>query len=659
MYARRAPVDLHNRASLRAIAAWLLTTGLILVVRLVLDPPGPWLLAILAILVVATPVSTSLSRRILINGSILLGWLPILWWIPAPAVFDRTAWFVAIAAGAVAAYLTRSASLAGSWKITLPRIKPTDAIPLAATALAIWVAKPFLAARDDVAALSLLMKSGWDHVAHFHMAKLLSEQGSVYGTIGSTVDGSDWIGTIYPKHFHALVSSIVGISDSSQAIDGSVSPETYSFGVAAVVIAAVATLAAGVAQLPSLRRSAWAAWPLAGLVVSAFLFGAGASAFSSGFPNFIVGCASAALASFIVLGMTKAAQPLQAFALAGLVVATAHSWLLLLPLAAATVFAIVWPIRLRWSSTRIRMWTTYACIAAACIGVLTAVTIVIPELSGSTATTGGSEPFAAGTVTAVLFSAIGVAVLALLRRPPRTVSLALRSAMLGLVPAVGLAMLVGLGWIQLQQAGTLSYYFSKLATGALLIALISLVIEIAALMRRPRRDLRGWPGRILTTFAGVALAIASMQFFGYVGPGFGTTVPEQSAGLTYRAAALSVIASPQSPEAENMISAANVAQQQDFGSTLYIATQPGDPLARLANQWHLALAGTWSYRAESYGALVDSTEFGDQLAAGELGDAVSDILEENPDLSVIVAPATYDLVRQSVPADYQQRLLSW
>ena len=643
---------------LRAISAGLLVAGAIGGVRILVDPPGAWLLVILILLVLASPVSRSLSRRILISGSIVLGWMPILWWIPLPAAFDRMALFVAIASGALAALLVHIATVSGSWKVIFPRLRSVDSIPFVTGALALWVAAPFLTARDNLAALSLLMKSGWDHVAHFHMVRLLSSQGSVYPTFGASPDGSNWIGSIYPKHFHALVSSVIGLLNEQHHLSDAVSPSSYSVGVAVVVIASVVTLAAGVAQLPTLQRSPWVAGGLAGLVVAAYLFGAGTTAFSAGFPNFIVGCATASLASFIVLGMTKAVQPLQAFTLAGLIVATAHSWLLLLPLSSAVALTIIWPLRVRWRSSRLRFFATLGCILTAVIGVLTAVAIVIPEISSSTITTGGSEAFASGTLVAVLFTSIGCAVFVLRSRPHGKLSLSLRTALLGAVPAAGLVMLLGLGWYQLHHGGALSYYFSKLATGTLLVALCSLVIALASLV--PAAQSGGnRTGRAISAVGGAALIVASFQFFGYVGPLFGAAVPELASGLTYRAAAMSVVSAQESAEAKRLISAAKIASRLGFTPTLYVATLPGDQLPHLANQWHLALAGNWTSKEDSYSALLDSHDFTDALAKGQLGAAITKILEDHTTLRVIVAPTTYTEIAPNIPVLVSSRLLSW
>jgi hypothetical protein len=93
----------------------------------------------------------------------------------------------------------------------------------------------------------------------------------------------------------------------------------------------VGLLAAGLAQLPNLRRRPVLAWPCGALVAGAFVFGKGSWALSVGYPNFVLASATAGLAILLAMSMSGELNPLRVFALGGLIVATAHGWVLLAP----------------------------------------------------------------------------------------------------------------------------------------------------------------------------------------------------------------------------------------------------------------------------------------------------------------------------------------
>ena len=62
-------------------------------------------LALAALLIALAPFSRRLSRRLLIGGGLVIGWMPLLWWLPAPG--HGIGWVtpaLAMSAGALAAW---------------------------------------------------------------------------------------------------------------------------------------------------------------------------------------------------------------------------------------------------------------------------------------------------------------------------------------------------------------------------------------------------------------------------------------------------------------------------------------------------------------------------------------------------------------------------
>lgn len=635
-----------NRVRLvRAVISGTLAGVALLIIRIVLDPPGGVFLAVLAALVLLTPTSRSYARRLLVGGAIVLGWVPLVWWLPLPASLDRVGLLVAI----LAACLTGWAAYRGRTSLSalLPRPVWADAIPGIVAVAAVWISRPALTAPSDGAALNLLIKSGWDHVAHFHMVRLIASEGSLLATTGTAADGSSWIGATYPKHFHALVATMIDLTQQG-ASAGDIEPNAYLAGTALTLAAAVTVLAAGIAQLPWLRRRAWLGLPLTLLGVAGFLLGPGTEALSAGFANFIFGACAAALSVLVAVTMARAVQPLYAMALAGLIAATAHSWLLLLPLAAASAIAIVFPPRLRWRGTRRQVGLTFTFVGAAAVSVLVAVLIVGRDLSTSTVLVGAAQAFEGPKLIVVLVLCVLTAVALRLRRRPLASSAAGRGIAVAGVAVVGTLALVAIGLPQLLQTGRLLYYFGKLASGTLLVSVVVLVVLVAVLSRRAATPRLPVAARIAVLILGSALAV---QSFGYVGPAIALASMEQAPALTYRAAAR-VVGSGVSPEADRLLRAAEVSRAHPEATTLYYAAMENDPIRHLADQWHLALAHNWTADTDAPSSLLDRFASDDPLAD------LTGILGANDTILVIVAPELLP-VTDTLPADYRARILSW
>jgi hypothetical protein len=85
----------------------------------------------------------------------------------------------------------------------------------------------------------------------------------------------------------------------------------------------------------------------------------------------------------------------------------------------------------------------------------------------------------------------------------------------------------------------------------------------------------------------------------------------------------------------------------------------GDPLMRLANQWHLSLNGRWSDDAEKHGVLVDTQAMAEAVGDDDLAPIVQEILTDEPEVSIIVPPELRDTFASELPAALRERVVTW
>ncbi|PWC03805.1 hypothetical protein DCE94_06245 [Agromyces badenianii] len=606
------------------------------------------------VLFILMPVSANLSRRVMIVGALVIGWVPIAWWPGLWGFGDRVTWLLALAVGALVFWLFAGPSRALRCRALVPRVRGSDAITIAAGAGATWLLWPLMVAASDARALTLLMKSGWDHVAHYFMASHLTAAGSLQAATGTSSDGSEFVQGHYPKHFHILVSAT---SELFSGPNSTVSIQEYGRATGLVMVVVVFVLAAALAQLPGFVNRPLLAWPAITLVIAAFLLGPGTVALSAGFPNFVIACAFPVVAACLAVGSARMTQPVTLFAIGGMLVATAHSWLLMAPLTAVAALVILVPHhRARWRGTPAERILSALALTATFAASLFAVLIAASTLSEETLTSGGVEKFPAGFTLMILLSVLAAAGFSL-SRMRRIATTRLRAASAAAIVLALAAMLVAVGGRQLLLSGELTYYFAKLASSAGLVGfgVLAVVVSSLPLHTRVRRARRR---AALSVAASVFATLAALQAFGYVGPSFGKAITEKAPGMQYRSDAL-VLTSGESPEALRLLAAAELAEEQPFGSTVYLAVLYGDPLMRLANQWHLSLNGRWSEDAEQLGMLIDTEEMAIAAADEKLGPVVEEILTAEPEISIIVAPEVRDAIVAELPGSLHKRIISW
>ena len=606
-------------------------------------------------LAILLPLSRSLSRRVFYFGVLCLTWLPLAWWVPLPLWFDRVGVCLAIVCGGLVARVLVARKPLEYFATLRPHVRLADVLPVLVGLSAFWLTSPLIFSSSNNRALSLLIKSGWDHVSHLAMVDLISTHDSVLATFGNSPDGSAWIGSTYPKHFHVLVVAVAEALRGAYGTATGPNAQDYGQAVALLLVFFLTVLTAGLIQIPAVQRSPFLALPPIAFVAAAYLVGPGSTAISTGYPNFVIACAAVAMVGCVAVTMSRVLMPLQLALIAGLVVATAHSWLLLLPLASVAALVALAPFsRVRWRSARTRACVSASVVCLAVIGIGTAVFITFHSLTGSSLAAGGSESFPAPLTFALIAActAIGIGTAGAVRTWRGLQSV--RVSLLAIVAIAAALILVALGYKQLTTAHALLYYFAKLATGTLLVLSALVVPMIVVGMARRHIPVRF--GRKLVTSG--LLAVAAIQLFGYVGPTFAGAVPGEADGLHYWSAARTVL-SHRTPEAARLLQASSLARHASFGKTVYVAAMPGDPLPHLANQWHLSLSGTWSMSSDRLSKYLDDPDYAGGFATGEVARPVENILKNEPSIQIIVAPQVLEKLERVLPRSERDRVISW
>jgi hypothetical protein len=621
---------------------------LVLVVRLVGLADDTVGLVLAGLLFLLVPTSRELSRRVLYTGAIMLGWLPVLWWIEVPlGAMGRATLVLAAVAGGIATWVGVGRRPLERARSLLPRVRWADAALPAVAALGVVLFQPLLVAKSAVQSLGVLM-TGWDNSAHFSMVSMLR-------TYGVTVDaltvpppsGGQWQFATYPEGFHALVATVEELMVGPARLDVGTELLLYGRGMAVVVLLAVLVMVAGICALPAARRRPAVALPAAVLLAAAIMLGPGSNAVNGGFANFLLACALTVVVVLVVLPMPRMFAPVPLAAGAGALVGVAAGWVLLLAVAVPAALALLVPMRrARWRSDRFRViaCVTIIVIMLECVArtaaVLLRVTAVDPLLI-----VGGIVAPNLGLVTATTISALGACLWAG-RRGARPVAMAL-------APVVGGAVAVALAVAQLQASGTVTYYGYKFMTG-LLIATLGIALA-AALHALPHPPLNGRLARVRSGVGGIALAAAATQVFGFtwVLPTLPFEDPIGAPGVLNQRGQQSMLDYP--PQMTELARAAADVQAAAGNRLVFYLDAPADggidPL--LATQWYFALTDTWTVEGNT---LATRYRLGDG-SPDDVAFTARNLLLARPDALVAAPPVTAAQVRFLLEPDLANRVL--
>lgn len=626
--APRTPAARPRRVDrLLAGAAGVLTAAGVVALRGAGLLEGWGVLALTVLLVLALPTSRLGVRRLLLAAGVAAGLVPALWWLDLPlGTVGRAGALLAVLAGAVATtVLWHGPARAGTRvrDVLLPRWRQVDLLVAGAAALAAVTTRGLLAVRTGPEALARLLPA-WDSSAHVDMVLMLRHHGAVVLALGAAPSGAPWKFADYPQGYHALVATLMELlAPAAQPTDAElvlfVHATAVAFGAAAVV------LVAGLCALPTApRRPAVTTLAAAGLA-GFYLLGPGAYALGAGFPNLVLAAAATGAAVLLALTVPRVTLPLPVAAAGGLLVGVAQSWALLCVVALpAVLLVVVGRGRAAWRGTRAQ-WGGVGLVAlATCAGVLQAA-LTLRSLSATDVLVipGGIAIPGAGLAVAVVTGALALCLApGGHRRLP---------AVAGVV-AVGVSSAAAVGALQLLTAGELSYYFWKLVLGLALIAVVALAaaavlhgqtLPVTPAAPAPRRE------RVRRAVAVAVGCLALLQVHDVLGRSTGA----------YPAA-------PEHVAAASDLIAGSTAAAGGTGPAVFLqASSPLHPVN--AQQWFLALTGTWTTATEADAALL--------LTPGTPGELARTAVERG--WRVVVAPDDVPAVTAGVVDDAQ--VVTW
>jgi hypothetical protein len=615
--------------------------------------PGAVPLTLAGVLLAAVPTAPDLSRRLAVNGSVLVGWSPVLWWVRWPVAVDHGALVVALAAGGLAALLTASDRPGRAARGLAPRVHAVDTLLLAAGALALTCTARWAFAGSPRQALAALLP-GADNYAHFHMFSTLRAYGATTRAIGDAGDGSGWGFDEYPQGFHALAATLSELMHPALRT-GPDALLAYTQVVSVAVVLGLVVLTAAVVSLPGLRQRPLVTLPAVVLTWAAFLWEPGQDLLADGFANFWLAAAAVATALLLALAPRRPLALPEVVAVAGLMVAVAHAWAPLLVLAGPAVLALFHPLRatLGERSLRPRLGVAVAVLAVAALGVLKALVALFVDVDVKTVVTAfggihGTNPAPAFLLLLVGGYACLVAPTVVARRPGAHAdpTLARRVRLLGLMPLAGLALGGVLFAAQLRTVGTSSYYFLKFFMGfeLVLAAFVPAVLAVLVSSAAPR------PSRpVLRVGLALVATLLATQAFGRF-PSH--PVPLFDADRDGTAS----VGAPFSAEriADGIIAAADGSDPAASFRRDYLAIGPDRAAqAFYTDGWYhgvlASLSADTKVRLDVLRVRVDDVE--------EAAPVARRLLEEHPDVVLVVDPRYVDPLRGLLGDDLVPRVL--
>jgi hypothetical protein len=387
---------------------------------------------------------------------------------------------------------------------------------------------------------------------------------------------------------------------------------------------------------------------------AAYLGQPGQRLIADGFANFWLAVAAAGCAVLLALSC-RCTSVAGCAGIAGLLAAVTQAWTPLMLFAAPTAVA-VWGVRdrqlpdgvtgRRWSV--LVPWALLFLVAARTVGTLL-VSVPASAVVDATGAIHGNSPlplFLMLVLGSYVFLSFG-AWLRLLRRAAPDPIATSKVARLAVLPLIAVSSLALFLVAQLVRRGTTSYYFVKLFLGAeLLMAPVTAgaLAMLVSLGTGPSRRRR------VAMAAAVSATVAASQAFGLVGArpspllGTGTLVtvlaPYSRTGI-----------------AQGLLAASDGAVSSGGFHRAYVSIgRGGTPQLELANHWFHSLTLSSSLRELATSQLLGRST---PTVVGVLP-AVRAVLEDRPDLIVVVDPRYVDALRSRLASpELAQRVRGW
>lgn len=588
------------------------------------------------LLVLLVPTSRDLCRRILLAGCLLLGFVPLLWWVPLPVGgLGRVTIGLALLAGGLAAWVGWGAQPLHRATRLIPRPRVVDLLVPVTVGVGFVELQTWLQIKSARQTLGMLM-SGWDNSAHFSMVDMIRRNGVTVDMLAPPPGGGSWQFDSYPQGFHAVVATVM--ETMVGPVQGSVGSEllAYSQAVALLVIAAATMLVAGFCALPALRGRPGIAAPVAAFVVAVLYFGPGAAAIQNGIGNFTVACVLVVAIALIGIPMARVIAPLPLAAISGAVIGIASSWVLLLALALPAVLLVVLPFRCRrWVAPprRIVVSAGLVLVVGACLW-RTVVVLSRVQATSPLTTPGGAPPVDLGLAVAATLGLLG-ACLMMRRGAVGSAGYATRArvAALGVAPLIAFGVAAGLVVAQVGVSGRATYYGFKFMLGVEIVMLLLVVIPVVHLVSRRRFGASGFWTSFRGVLASAFAALAVTQVFGFSVIDLSDVgIAPEAKGTVNLAQQVRVLSHP--PTTADL--ADRVMRAQRGGglpaNSYFVDARPDRPISSiLAAQWYLSLTDTWT---DESNYLAGGTRFGDPTFGA--ADQVRWILATSPDAVVVV-----------------------
>jgi hypothetical protein len=601
------------------------------------------------------PSSSSFARRVALNGSLLIGASPVLWWVEWPVPLDHGALLLALSVAWLVFVTTSSPSFAAGCRALLPTWRRSDWLVVVAALAGLVATRRWAFPGSSREALTTLLP-GIDNVAHFQIFSTMRAEGASIGALGRAGDGGTWAFDFYPSGFHALVATLADLASPASAGDAS-GLAAYTQGVSAVVVLGMLVLVGSIVSLPRLGDRPLIALPVVTLSVMAYLWEPGQKALADGFALFWLACLAAACAVNLSIDARRSRTIVQLLAVGALLVAVGNTWAPLLMLVAPTILLL--QLDGRWGRRpHLPSWAWpvivvggLLVIAAILKASLTLVRLIdlrflVTEGGGFT----GTSPLPV-FVMLVLATYVGLALPGWVRTRGGAEDdrvLARRVRLLVLTPLVAVASLTALLVAQLRLLGTTSYYLWKYMMGVELIlagfvpAVAGILVAVAVV--RARR-------RSAAIAAGLAATVVATQVYapfpwGEVGL---RAHPGGTASVGDRAEAHAL--------ADGILAAVGTSTRRSSFDREYVALGPHRGAeAFYADAWYHAI---FASSTSVTGARLDQLRVR-VVGVDDVDDIVATMLDEHADVEVVVPPAYVAPLRARMNSpEHRSRIVSW
>lgn len=647
--ARRAarPIRIGAQGRLRSTVgivrgpgAFVGAASLIIALRLNGSLDGYLGLVFAAVLIVLLPTARHFSLRVLLNGLLTLGFVPLTWWVPERYLgIDHGTALMAAVAGLLAMWVFSPRPVVPRLRRLVPRARFIDVLPVLAGGLSGFSLMTMLTVRSASDALTL-MTSRWDYQSHFSIFYMIRTHGTVIPMIPQPASDVTWGFSEYPQAFHAILATF---ADVIRPVDTNLDAELVSYlnlqGVVSVLT--VILVVAGLCALPAVRRRPVLTAPVIAAAASAWVYGPGSIPVYEGFANFYLACGLATGTAITLLIFNRRLPALAVAAVGAGLIGVANNWILLLTLVTVLFFARFWPILTRRELYG-KNWWALACVTGAftVAGVILPLVQLSPLVEQSQQILGlpggiALPDFGLAVTIIAMVAALGVAnsVVRAVKPGQQNDRRGAAFAVLGLSIPVGLCL-----WLAISQSlsnGVISYYFYKYLVALLLFTWAVAVIAVAPLLPESLSSLLRAEKKLAAAVC--VFAAAATQIFGFSVTGLGDVgLPATARAVTEMEAQSARLESTPDYVSRLLISAR---QPQPKESVYIVAPSRIDTV--LAARWHWSMLGSSSSKAT-----ILSPVIGDIMTDyNHAPERIAGMLEEHPALTVIIDPELYERVR--------------